>query len=104
MMGYDLRKYFDESVRHFRHAGQSQIYRPPSKLKGAGWVERKIKYQHDRPDRKVHNITEAGKQAIKEWIYDPPPLGHPHSAPLIQDFFSGTLSGEQMLDMVPCNR
>ena len=103
MTGYDLKKFFDDSVRHFWHADQSQIYRSLSKLKDNGWVEMEVEEQDDRPDRKVHSITSAGKQALLGWISGPPPIGHPHSAPLIQVFFSGMFTDDQVLEMFKRN-
>ena len=42
MSGYDLKKLFDNSVRHFWPADQSQIYRTLGKLAEQGYVEREI--------------------------------------------------------------
>jgi PadR family transcriptional regulator, regulatory protein AphA len=95
--GYDLKKIFDTSVRHFWPADQSQIYRTLSKLTENGWVEMEKVPQDDRPDRKVYSITEAGRVELLRWISGPPPMGEPRSAPLIQVFFSGQLSNEQVL-------
>jgi PadR family transcriptional regulator AphA len=37
--GYDLKKAFDNSVRHFWYADQSQIYRTLARLTEQGYVE-----------------------------------------------------------------
>jgi len=95
--GYDLKKIFDTSIRHFWPADQSQIYRTLSKLMEEGRVEMEKIPQEDRPDRKVYHITETGRAALREWIAGPPPLDAPRSAPLIQVFFSGQLSDEEIL-------
>jgi PadR family transcriptional regulator, regulatory protein AphA len=95
--GYDLKKIFDTSVRHFWPADQSQIYRTLSKLTENGFVEMEKVPQDDRPDRKVYSITEAGRVELLRWISGPPPMSEPRSAPLIQVFFSGQLSNEQVL-------
>ena len=39
MSGYDLKKIFDTSVRHFWPADQSQIYRTLTRLADKGWAE-----------------------------------------------------------------
>ena len=95
--GYDLKKIFDTSIRHFWPADQSQIYRTLSKLTENGWAEMEKVPQDDRPDRKVYHITETGRAALREWVAGPPPMGEPRSAPLIQVFFSGQLSDEEIL-------
>lgn len=95
--GYELKKIFDYSVRHFWAADQSQIYRTLNRLVERGWAEVEIQHQEDRPDRKVYSITEAGRAELLRWLSGPPPLDPPRSAPLIQVFFSGALTNEQIL-------
>jgi DNA-binding PadR family transcriptional regulator len=95
--GYDLKKIFDTSIRHFWPADQSQIYRTLSRLTENGWAEMEKVPQSDRPDRKVYTITEAGRTELHNWLAGSPPMGEPRSAPLIQVFFSGQLSNEEIL-------
>ncbi|MEA4907299.1 MAG: PadR family transcriptional regulator [Chloroflexi bacterium] len=95
--GYDLKKIFDTSIRHFWPADQSQIYRTLARLTDRGWAEMEKIAQEDRPDRKVYHITPAGRDELRRWISGPPPMGEPRSAPLIQVFFSGQLSDEEIL-------
>lgn len=95
--GYDLKKIFDTSVRHFWAADQSQIYRTLARLTEQGLAEMEKVPQEDRPDRKVYTITEAGREALRTWLIGPPPLDPPRSAPLIQVFFSGQFSDEVIL-------
>lgn len=95
--GYDLKKIFDTSIRHFWPADQSQIYRTLARLMERGFAEMEKVAQEDRPDRKVYHITEAGRAELLKWLAGPPPLGEPRSAPLIQVFFAGQLSDEEVL-------
>lgn len=95
--GYDLKKIFDTSIRHFWPADQSQIYRTLGRMTENGWAEMEKVPQEDRPDRKVYHITEAGRAELRRWISGPPPLSEPRSVPLIQVFFSGQLSDEEIL-------
>ncbi|HTX91661.1 MAG TPA: PadR family transcriptional regulator [Anaerolineales bacterium] len=95
--GYDLKKIFDTSVRHFWPADQSQIYRTLARLTEQGLVEMEKVAQEDRPDRKVYHITEAGRSELMNWLAGPPPLDGPRSAPLIQVFFAGQLPDEEIL-------
>jgi DNA-binding PadR family transcriptional regulator len=92
--GYDLKKLFDTSVRHFWQADQSQIYRTLARLLEQGYAELEVVEQEDRPDRKVYSITSAGRQVLREWLAGPPPMEGARSAPLVQVFFAG-----QMLDV-----
>ncbi|MBU4352918.1 MAG: PadR family transcriptional regulator [Nanoarchaeota archaeon] len=95
--GYDLKKIFDTSVRHFWPADQSQIYRTLARLTEQGFAEMEKVPQEDRPDRKVYLITEAGRHELRKWLAGPPPLDEPRSAPLIQVFFAGQLSNNEIL-------
>ena len=95
--GYDLKKIFDVSIRHFWPADQSQIYRTLARLTKDGWVEMEKVQQEDHPDRKVYHITDTGRAELRRWIAGPPPMSEPRSAPLIQVFFSGQLSNEEIL-------
>jgi len=95
--GYDLKKIFDTSIRHFWPADQSQIYRTLARLTENGWAEMEKIPQEDRPDRKVYHITDAGRAEFLRWISGPPPMGEPRSAPLIQVFFAGQLSDAEIL-------
>ncbi len=96
--GYDLKKIFDQSIRHFWYADQSQIYRTLARLAEKGWAEIEVVEQAERPDRKVYSITPAGKDELRGWLAGPFPTGDaPHSGPLIQVFFAGQLTDDEIL-------
>jgi PadR family transcriptional regulator AphA len=95
--GYYIKKIFDTSVQHFWPADQSQIYRTLARLMENGLVEMEKVPQEDRPDRKVYHITQAGRTELLRWLSGPPPLDQPRSAPLIQVFFAGQLSDDEVL-------
>lgn len=97
--GYDLKKEFDLSVRHFWPADQSQIYRTLSRLADKGWVEQTVVEQADRPDRKVYSITEQGQGELRRWLASPLPRSEHRNAALIQVFFAGQLSDKEILEM-----
>jgi PadR family transcriptional regulator, regulatory protein AphA len=96
--GYDLKKIFDTSVRHFWPADQSQIYRTLLHLTEQGFAEMEKVPQPDRPDRKVYSITPAGRAALFTWLSNPPELEEARSTPLVQVFFAGNLSDDAVLE------
>jgi PadR family transcriptional regulator, regulatory protein AphA len=96
--GYDLKKVFDQSIRHFWPADQSQIYRTLAQLSEKGWVEMEVVPQVDRPDRKVYHITAVGRDEFERWLAGPIPNQEFRSAALIKVFFSGQLKDEQILE------
>jgi PadR family transcriptional regulator AphA len=95
--GYDLKKIFDTSIRHFWPADQSQIYRTLARLTEQGLAEMEKVTQEDRPDRKVYHITEAGRNEFLRWLSAPSEMEEPRSAPLVQVFFAANLSDEEIL-------
>lgn len=95
--GYDLKKIFDTSVRHFWPADQSQIYRTLARLTERDFARVEKVPQEDRPDRKVYHITDAGRAELLRWLAGPHPREEPRSAALIQVFFAGQLSDEEIL-------
>jgi PadR family transcriptional regulator, regulatory protein AphA len=95
--GYDLKKIFNNSIRHFWPADQSQIYRTLAHLTEQGYVEMEKIPQSDRPDRKVYHITGAGRAELLKWLSEAPPMGEPRSASLVQVFFAGQLSDAEIL-------
>jgi PadR family transcriptional regulator, regulatory protein AphA len=97
LSGYDLKKVFDNSVRHFWPADQSQIYRTLTRLTEHGWVEMLVIEQTERPDRKVYHITETGREEFLHWLAGPTPIPDPRSAALIQVFFMGQMTDETIL-------
>ena len=97
LSGYDLKKVFDNSVRHFWSADQSQIYRTLAKLAEQGCVEQETFRSLDRPDRKEYRITPAGREALRAWMLTPLPSQEVRIAALIQVFFAGQLADEQAI-------
>src|SRR5690349_16257537 len=89
MTGYDLKNYsFDTSVAHFWPADQAQIYRTLDKMAEQGWVESRVEFQEDRPNRKVYSITDDGRDELQRWLLLFQPLT-PYREPfLIQLFFA----------------
>ena len=98
--GYDLKKVFDTSVNHFWPADQSQIYRTLARLAEREWAEVEVVPQKDRPARKVYHITEVGRQELRRWLTAPLPFRDSRHASLIQVFFAGQLSDEEILAML----
>ncbi len=95
--GYDLKKIFDRSVRHFWPADQSQIYRTLSRMSEKGWVETEVVRQESRPDRKEYRITPLGHAELRHWLVTPLTPGENRSADMIQIFFAAQLSNDEIL-------
>ncbi len=100
LSGYDLKKVFDSTVWYFWPAQQSQIYRTLSRLTDRRYVSVEVVPQDGRPNRKVYNITESGCRELQGWLAEPHP-DTPNREPfLLQVFFSGALSDEEVLGVL----
>jgi DNA-binding PadR family transcriptional regulator len=95
--GYDLKKIFDTSIRHFWPADQSQIYRTLNRMKALGWVTVETVEQENRPDRKDYSITPNGHAEFMQWLSTPLPMEENRSADMIQVFFASELSDTEAL-------
>ncbi|MCX6066653.1 MAG: PadR family transcriptional regulator [Chloroflexi bacterium] len=95
--GYDLKKIFDKSVRHFWPADQSQIYRTLARMNEKGWVETELIRQESRPDRKEYHITPLGRDELRQWLVTPLTPDENRSADMIQVFFAAQLSDTEIL-------
>jgi DNA-binding PadR family transcriptional regulator len=100
LSGYDLKKAFDKSVRHFWSANQSQIYRTLAQMTDEGLVEKEVVEREERLDMKIYDITEAGRVELHNWLATPLPERETREPFLIQVFFGGKLSDEELLNLL----
>lgn len=98
--GYDLKKVFDASIRHFWPADQAQIYRTLTRLAERGWAEVEVIPQAERPDRKLYRITERGREELLGWLRRPLPRKEIRESELVQVFFGGLLPDEEVLSVL----
>jgi PadR family transcriptional regulator, regulatory protein AphA len=96
MSGYDLKKYFDQSVGHFWSATQSHIYKALDGLQMKGLVDAELIAQQGRPNRKEYRITDSGRAALRNWLTTPLPLEPVREPWLIQVFFAHHLLNEDL--------
>jgi DNA-binding PadR family transcriptional regulator len=72
LSGYDLTRRTRERLGFFWEARHSQIYPELALLEEEGMVTHRVVEQQDRPDKKVYSITDAGLDAMKGWVVEPP--------------------------------
>ncbi|WP_020673425.1 PadR family transcriptional regulator [Amycolatopsis nigrescens] len=89
MTGYDLKKTFDNTARHFWAADRSQIYRTLGSLQAEGLLDEHIIAQRSRPDRHEYRLTEAGSAELDSWLRSPAPVELPREAFLARIYFAG---------------
>ena len=100
LSGYDLKKAFDKSVRHFWPANQSQIYRTLAELDEQGLVEKEVIPREDRLDMKIYNITPAGRVELQRWLTTPLPETDMREPFLIQIYFSGQVGNDEVIHLL----
>ena len=72
MTGYDVKKIIANSETLPWSANNNQIYRALVQLHNDQWVTKTIEHQVGSPDRHIYAITEAGGQALREWVQSTP--------------------------------
>jgi PadR family transcriptional regulator, regulatory protein AphA len=89
--GYELKKRFDASVRHFWPADRTHIYRALATLAERGFTRVDVVEQDGKPNQKRYSITEPGKRELLEWLARGLPAPEVREATLIQVFFGHLL-------------
>ncbi|HET8584025.1 MAG TPA: PadR family transcriptional regulator, partial [Jatrophihabitans sp.] len=69
--GYELTRRFDKSIGRFWTATHQQVYKVLGRMQAAGWVAATEVAQDGRPDKKVYDLTAAGRAELREWIGRP---------------------------------
>ena len=69
--GLDLTRRFDRSIGFFWTATHQQIYRVLARMEGEGWVRSEQVTQQGRPDKKVYDVTTAGRRELARWLAEP---------------------------------
>ena len=100
LSGYDLKKAFDNSVRHFWTANQSQIYRTLAKMTDEGLLSKEVIERDDRLDMKIYQASEKGRDELHRWLSTPLPRQNMREPFLIQIFFSGLLDDEELFELL----
>lgn len=73
--GYELARRFDKSIGFFWAATHQQIYRVLKRMDALGWVENENVTQSGRPDKKLYQVTAAGRAELAAWIATSSPPG-----------------------------
>lgn len=97
MTGYELKQFFDSSVQHFWNAELSQIYPTLKSLEELGRVEKHVQVQEHRPNRKVYEITDSGREEFARWVRAPQPPADLRDPFMIKIFFGAELPIEDIL-------
>lgn len=104
MTGYDLKRHFDSTVRHFWAADKAQIYRTLAGLVADGYAEIVTVAGSSAPDRQEHHITAAGREALAAWLVSEPERQVERDPFLARLFFAGALGDEDVRALLAARR
>jgi DNA-binding PadR family transcriptional regulator len=90
--GYELARRFDRSIGFFWPATHQQIYRVLRRMDDAGWVTHTDVAQEGRPDKKVYEVSAAGREELTRW------LGEPVDVAVLRDGLSVKIRGASLGD------
>ena len=66
--GLELTRRFQASIGFFWSATHQQIYRVLARMEADGWVHCEHVAQQGRADKKVYDVTAAGRDELARWI------------------------------------
>jgi len=98
--GYDLKKQFESTFKHFYPAGYGSIYPSLADLAERGLVDCREMPQEKRPDRKVYSITETGRLAFREALHHAVPEHKLRSEYLVAMYFADFLEPRRLEQML----
>jgi len=98
--GYDIKKTFEQSFRHFFSAGYGSIYPALAELHKNGLVECREQAQEKLPDKKIYSITEAGQEAFVTALSRTAPRHKVRSPFLVLMYFAQMLPPDRLRDVL----
>jgi PadR family transcriptional regulator AphA len=98
--GYDLKKTFETSFKHFFPAGYGSIYPALADLAAAGLVSCREIPQVGKPDRKVYRITETGEKAFIDALNRTDPQHKLRSEFLAMIYFADRIDNSKLADIL----
>lgn len=94
--GYELVKHFKQSLGYFWNAKHQQVYLQLKKLTEDQLVTFQAHNQEDKPDKKVYQITDLGREELKAWINQPVKPNKINDALLVK-LYGGHLTSKEEL-------
>ncbi len=100
LSGYDIKRFFNASVRHFWTADQAAIYRALTELEADALVGHERVEQQTRPDRKEYHITPLGVEAFDRWVTQPAPAVARREPLLLKLFFASRMNAPDLASVL----
>lgn len=99
LSGYDLAQYMKKRVGQMWSASPSQIYPELARLEAQRMVKHHVVEQLDyRPDKKVYEITDVGRESLRQWVVEPTPVTARRDEFVLKAYSLWLAGPEQTLD------
>ncbi len=92
MSGWDLTRMFDVSLANVWSARHSQIYPELARLQEDGLIDL---VEQGARGRRVYSATDAGRQAVLDWLRGPQPAHTLRDEGLLRGFFAWMLPAQE---------
>jgi len=69
--GYDIKKFYEQSVAGFWSESYGQIYPILKRLAEEELATKSVHKQEGKPDRHIYALTEKGRQELQQWLVEP---------------------------------
>lgn len=93
--GYQIKQQFDQVFSHFWATDLPQIYRTLNRMEKDGLLAVQEEPSERGPARRVYQLTESGRAALREWLITAPTLASERIGFLAQTFFLGALEDDR---------
>ena len=94
--GYDLLKRFKARLGFFWNASHQQIYSQLKTLHQNGLIQCTLEPQSGKPDRKVYHMTQAGHDALIDWLENPVKVDKVNDALLVKLYAGHLINPHQL--------
>jgi DNA-binding PadR family transcriptional regulator len=71
MYGYEIKHHFDRALAPFWNVPRTQIYPKLRDLDAQGLVVSRHVQQEAKPNRRVYEITDEGRERLRQWLRGP---------------------------------
>lgn len=92
MSGYDIRQAIAGTISNFWSESYGQIYPILKMLEQEKLAIKSIEHQEGKPDRHVYTLTDAGYQALRDWMREPVDFAQQRLEILLKLFFGSQVS------------
>jgi PadR family transcriptional regulator, regulatory protein AphA len=97
--GYDIKKYFDQSIAYFWNENYGHIYPVLKKLEKEKLVSKTVNSE-GKLSKNIYSITEAGKREFKVWLSEPAEYQPIRNEFLLKLVFSKDIPANEMIKKI----